>query len=79
MKNETIWIDGKAMWKPDTYTFRNGMVTYHIDNYKLFAQVWLIKTIYDSEIKREFSALCLHKTAEIKEKEDKSMAELIHD
>ena len=67
--NNTIWIAGQAHFKPDTYTFKNGMVTYYLENHRLYAQVWtLVNTT---------SVLHLKRTMEILEHDDRSMKELI--
>lgn len=70
-KNKTIWINGQAHFKPDTYTFKNGMVTYYLEDHRLFAQVW--------RLGYRDANLTLHKTTEIFENDDKSMSELIGD
>lgn len=73
LKNETIWINHQAHFKPDIYTFKNGFITYYIENYRLYAQVW--KSFEENGAWK--SVMYLHHTSEICEDEDRSMRELI--
>ena len=71
LTNDTIWIGHKAMWKPDTYTFKDGFVTYYIEDYRLYAQLWRAHTDEDF-----IPAIMLRRTVEIVESKGKSVTDI---
>lgn len=74
-ENTTIWVCGTAQFCPKPYYFKNGMVTYYIEDGRLFAQVYKVKTHIINNFEADIVELI--KTEEIFEGEDRSMKELI--
>jgi len=74
LSNDAIWIGGRAAFKPDPYYFKNGMVTYYIEDGILYAQIW--KAEFDN-MEQLSKHLILVRTCVVKEDDNNSIVNLI--